>query len=291
MDNATKEYVRKLLDEMNLIDDFLFNEIMADERKGEEVCRMILSRVLKREISKITFSPQKEFPGIAESTHGIRLDAFIKEQTGSGEYDFSVYDIEPDQRKDKKLMLPKRSRYYTDLMDVHLLETGADYDKLPELVTIFILTYDPFGDGAMYYEAGSVIKTHPNIPYDDGIRRIFLYTDGKLPEAAGEDEKKLKDLLMYIKNSTETNVTDDMTRRLDEIVKETKANKYVGVRFMKNWELLREARKEGMEEGKEEERVNTERERQRAEAAEKRADAAESRVKELEEKLAGLVNA
>ena len=33
---------------------------------------------------------------------------------------------------------------------------------------------------------------------------------------------------MYIQNSTETNVTDDMTRRLDEIVKETKANKYVG---------------------------------------------------------------
>ena len=240
MDNATKEYARKLLDEMNLIDDFLFNEIMADERKGEEVCRMILSRVLKREITKITFVPQKEFPGIAESAHGIRLDAFIKEQTGSNEYDFSVYDIEPDQRKDKKLMMPKRSRYYTDLMDVHLLETGADYDKLPE--------------------------------------------------AAGDDEKKLKDLLTYIQNSTETNVTDDMTRRLDEIVKETKADKYVGVRFMKSWELLREAKKEGMEEGKEEERVNTERERQRADAEKARADAAEARVKELEEKLAGLVN-
>ena len=58
---------------------------------------MILSRVLKREISKITFSPQKEFPGIAESAHGIRLDAFIKEQTGGSE---------PKQRKNA-LMQPK----------------------------------------------------------------------------------------------------------------------------------------------------------------------------------------
>ena len=91
------------------------------------------------------------------------------------------------------------------------------------------------------------------------------------------------------------NATKEYVRKLlDEIVKETKADKYVGVRFMKSWELLREAKKEGREEGKkegkEEERVNTERERQRADAAEKRADAAEARVKELEEKLAGLVN-
>ena len=33
-------------EELNVIDDILFNEIMADEEKGEEVCRII--RVKKK---------------------------------------------------------------------------------------------------------------------------------------------------------------------------------------------------------------------------------------------------
>ena len=44
----------------------------------------------------------------------------------------------------------------------------------------------------MYYEAGSIIKTHPDLPYDDGVRRIFLYVDGDLPGDAGDDDRKLK---------------------------------------------------------------------------------------------------
>ena len=43
----------------------------------------------------------------------------------------------------------------------------------------------------MYYEAETVITTHPDIAYNDGIRRIFLYADGKLPKGADEAEAEL----------------------------------------------------------------------------------------------------
>ena len=171
----------KTLEEMDVIDDFLFVEIMTDDEYGKEVCRMILSLVLKREIGEINYTAQKVVPGISESSHGIRMDAYITEhlsEEGTDRPDVRVYDIEPDTQSKKKKMLPKRSRYYGDLIDSQLLETGVEYDKLPELVTIFILSFDPFGKNAMYYEAGSVIKTHPDIPYDDGIRRIYLYVKG-----------------------------------------------------------------------------------------------------------------
>ena len=49
----------KPLEEMDVIDDFLFTEIMSDEEDGAEVCRMILSLVLKREIGKISFTAQR----------------------------------------------------------------------------------------------------------------------------------------------------------------------------------------------------------------------------------------
>ncbi|MBQ6968237.1 MAG: Rpn family recombination-promoting nuclease/putative transposase, partial [Lachnospiraceae bacterium] len=227
---------KKTLEEMDVIDDFLFTEIITDEENGKEVCRMILSLVLKREIGEINYTAQKVVPGISESSHGIRMDAYITEQLsekGKGKPDVMVYDMEPDTQSKKKKMLPKRSRYYGDLIDAQLLETGVEYDKLPELVTIFILSFDPFGKNAMYYEAGSIITTHPDIPYDDGIRRIYLYVNGDLPKDAGEDDRKLKNLLRYIGKSIKANVTDENTEKLDDIVHKTKAKKGIGVRFMK----------------------------------------------------------
>ena len=225
--NRTKG-MPKPLEELNVIDDFLFNEIMSDEKDGEEVCRMIIGTVLDRKVGKLSFTPQRSIPGVSEKNHGIRLDAFVKETHDENDEegtDISVYDVEPDKRSSRKALLPKRSRYYAAMIDVKLLETKVDYEQLPELVTIFILSFDPFGADAMYYEVGSVIKTHPEIPYNDGVRRIYLYAGGKLPEEAGEGLRKLKKLLTYINESTESNVTDETTKRLDEIVKRTKAKK------------------------------------------------------------------
>ena len=200
---------------------------------------MILSLVLKREIGEISFTPQKTVTGISEDSHGIRMDAYITEQLsedGENRPFIKVYDIEPDNQSGKKKWLPRRSRYYGDLIDVHLLNSGVDYDRLPELITIFILSYDPFGMNDMCYEVGSVIKGRPDTPYDDGIRRIYLYVDGNLPDNAGEDEKKLKNLLRYIGKSTAENVTDYITGRLDDMVRQTKLKKGVGIRYMKSWE-------------------------------------------------------
>ncbi|MCR5590992.1 MAG: PD-(D/E)XK nuclease family transposase [Lachnospiraceae bacterium] len=276
--NEERKYEMKPLEEMNVIDNFLFTQIMSDEEIGAAVCSLILSRVLKREVSRISFRPQKTIQGVSEKTHGIRLDAYVTEKTGESEYDIKVYDVEPDKRSEHKAGLPKRSRYYGDLIDVQLLSTGSDYEKLPELVTIFILSYDPFGENAMYYEAATTVKTHPHLEYDDGVRRIFLYVDGELPEEAGEDDSKLRNLLNYISNSTRENAIDDDTRMLDSIVRRVKARKEVGVEYMKSWEIEREIR----EDARKEERENTERERARADREKARADAAEARIKELE---------
>ena len=248
---------------------------------------MILERVLKCSIGNIQYTAQKMIPGISETGQGIRLDAYITEDVcdSEGRPDINVYDLEPDKRSYKKKSLPKRCRYYSDLIDVQIVNSGIKYEKLPRIVIIFILSYDPFDQGDMYYEAGTMLKTHPDIPYDDGIRRIYLYTEGKLKKDADDNDKKLKNLLQYIRRSTEENVTDETTRRLDELVKATKHKKDIGVKYMKSWELESELREEGREEGREEERANTEAERRRADAAESRADAAEAQVDEMKAEL------
>ena len=275
-----RHYVRKPLEDMNVIDDFLFTEMVTDEVRGPEVCRIILSRVLKREVGEISYEVQKAVPGVSESSHGIRLDAYIREKrcpSKDNRSDISVYDIEPDNKSSKKIWLPRRSRYYGSLIDSKLLKAGIDYDKLPDLITIFILSYDPFDMGNMYYEAGTTLKTHPEIPYNDGMRRIYLYVNGKLPEDATEDDRKLQNLLKYIGSSISDNVVDEKIEKLDSIVRETKADKNVGVRYVKSWEWEREIREEVTEEVteavtkavKKEDSVIIEAERERADKAEK----------------------
>ena len=191
-----------------------------------------------------------------------------------------------EKNNSKKSALSRRSRYYGDLIDVQLLNSGVDYEKLPELVTIFILPFDPFGENAMYYEAGTIVKTHPHVPYDDGIRRIYLYVNGDLPDNAADDDRQLQVLLKYINESTTENATDELTKRLDGIVKSTKAKKDIGIRYMKSWERERELKEEGREEMREEMQEKLDSAEERAINAEKRAINAERRAEAAEKRLA-----
>lgn len=289
--NEKNKNVMKPLEEMNVIDDFLFAEIMADEENGLEVCRMILSCVLKRKVENIHFTAQKAVPGVSEQSHGIRLDAYVTEDIGNNKdsgSNIKVYDVEPEKNNSKKSALSRRSRYYGDLIDVQLLNSGVDYEKLPELVTIFILPFDPFGENAMYYEAGTIVKTHPHVPYDDGIRRIYLYVNGDLPDNAADDDRQLQVLLKYINDSTTENATDELTKRLDGIVKSTKAKKDIGIRYMKSWERERELKEEGREEMREEMQEKLESAEEARKAAEERAINAEKRAEAAERRLAEL---
>ena len=157
-----------------------------------------------------------------------------------------------EPREVDKKSLPGRSRYYSAMLDSRILESGKDYDTIPKLMTIFVLSYDPFDMGCMIYEARTSIAGKPEIPYDDGIRRLYFYTDGELEEGLGAYGLALKNLLKYIRNSRDVNVVDDTTKRIDSIVRDTKERKEVSLEYMKRWELDRIIREEGREEGREE---------------------------------------
>ena len=121
------------LEEMNVIDDFLFNEMVFDDTTGKEVCRIILERVLKRSVGEIKYTAQKAIPGISQTGQGIRLDAYISEEIdGSKDRpDVNIFDLEPDKRANKKHSLTKRCRYYSDMIDVQIVNSGVKYEPKP----------------------------------------------------------------------------------------------------------------------------------------------------------------
>lgn len=47
------------LEELNLIDNFLFQEMLAQKEEGEEFARILLSTILDKNIRKVRIIPQK----------------------------------------------------------------------------------------------------------------------------------------------------------------------------------------------------------------------------------------
>lgn len=95
------------LEDMNLIDNFLFQEVARNKEYGGEFCRIILETILGREIKEveIDIEVEKSIPGATLESHGIRLDALVKERdphrmevsTGSGAATY--FDLEPNNYK------------------------------------------------------------------------------------------------------------------------------------------------------------------------------------------------
>lgn len=91
--------------------------------------------------------------------------------------------------------------------------------------------------------------TENSVSYDDGLKKIYLYTKG----TAGNPGKALRDMLKYIENSTDDNVTDENIAKIHGFVDKVKRDKEVGINYM-SWEREQMIHKEGLEEGLE--RVN-----------------------------------
>ena len=124
-----------------------------------------------------------------------------------------------------------------------LLETGTDYDKLPDMWTIWILPYDPFGLNYMLYSVKNRVEESDEIEYNDGVRKLFLYTKGEKGGA-----KALHDLLSYLQNSREENAVDEELLKLHSKVERLKSSKEVGVKYMHMAEVIKYQVEEEVEE-------------------------------------------
>ena len=66
----------------------------------------------------------------------------------------------------------------------------------------------------MVYTIQNHCTEDASIPYDDGAKKIFLYTRG----TEGSPSQELKDMLKYIEKSTNDNVTNQDIASIQELV-------------------------------------------------------------------------
>lgn len=239
---------KRTLKELNLLDNFLFHEVISYGNQGTFIIEKLLSAILGRKISNIRVIPQKTIYGCDTAYHGICLDAYIEgEEQESGEAKQEVYDLEPNLHYEKR-GLPYRTRFYHALIDSKLLETGANYESMKNVYIIMILPYDPFGKNRMVYTIQNRCVEDEEIVYKDGVTIIYLFTKGM----KGNPSKELSDMLKYFEDSREENAVNQDIREIHEIVKRVKSDREVSVNYMKSWEYEAWIREEAAREGKEE---------------------------------------
>lgn len=243
---------KRSLEELNVLDDFLFQEMITRGEEGENFCRILLSTILGENIRNVKVIPQKNILGISPDRHGIRMDAYIEvgtemEENGTEAADAEIlpdiYGIEPNKYLTNSEA--KRTRYYHSLIDAKILKSGVNYEKLRNVVIIMIFPYDPFGKDRMIYTFTSMCKEDNTIKYDDGIKTIYLYTKGK----KGNPSAELRDMLKYIEDSTKENADNENLRQIHRLVDEVRHDKEVDINYMKSWEWEALFREKGLQEG------------------------------------------
>ncbi len=83
------------LQELNLLDDFLFGKLVTYPGMGEQFCRQLISVILGVELKRVKIVPQKVYYGADVDMHGARLDVYIEEE--EKELSGTLFDFEPDK--------------------------------------------------------------------------------------------------------------------------------------------------------------------------------------------------
>ena len=231
----------KTLQELTLLDKFLFDEAMEDSETYEALLRIILG---DEELNLLTQSQtEKEFR-TAPWLRSIRVDVFAMDENST------IYNTE--MQKEKRDDLIKRSRYYQALIDSSLLAPGeVDFNNIKNTTIIMITPFDLFGLGKYIYPFEYACTAFPELKLDDGAKRIFINTHGKNDEDVSREFLALMKFIEYNENE---DINIESSPNLDKIkarVSLVKASEEVGVKFMQRWEEEAIIRHDAEEKGKE----------------------------------------
>lgn len=224
--------IRKTFEELQIRDDFMFSVIM----RNPKFCKPFLERVLNIKIARIEYPRTQETIDITADAKGVRLDVYVEDGNQT------VYSIE--MQASARGNLPKRARYYQGMIDLNILEKGADYRELKLSFVIFVCTFDPFGEGRHIYTFENRCAENPDLCFGNGTVKIVLNTGGTLDDVTPE----LKKLLDFIDGSEPG---DDFTRELDGAVEAARKNKKWRLDYMTLQMHYQEKYEEGMEKGME----------------------------------------
>ena len=228
---------RKTLQDLTIKDNFLFGAVM----RVEENCKGFLEMVLGFPIARVVVSKEKSIIYHPEYK-GVRLDIYAEDEN------HTHYNVEMQVRKKKSL--GKRSRYYHSQMVMEYLESGEDYETIPDTFVIFVCDFDPFGQGLYCYTFRNECQEDRKVKLKDGSCTIFLNTRGRNESEVPEGLVRFLKFVTADLEESEGDFQDELVRQFQETIRRIKTDRQMGERYMIFEEMLKEEKQEGRLEGR-----------------------------------------
>lgn len=176
-------YKESEIQELNLLNDSLFENVVKDEGACEDLIRAIMSDQTIKVKSVIT---QKTLNSINE--RGVRLDALCELEDGK------LVNIE--MQKSDNTNHFKRARYNIGRIDVENTDKGVDFKDLKDVWVIYIMADDFIKSGEAICEVNRILSTNGQLA-DNGTREIYVNCSSK----SINDAPDIKMLINYIKDT------------------------------------------------------------------------------------------
>ncbi len=178
---SKKEKVRKIVENLNIIDDTLFQKMAEDVG----FCEEMISTILSQEVAIKKLIPQNSIKNL--QGRSVILDAVCILENGE-ECNVEVQKSNDDNHE-------RRVRYNASCITANITEPGTKFEKVPDVISIFISKFDIFGEGKCIYHVERVVKETGRI-CDNGFREIYVNTKIK----DGSDVSEL--MRIFVENDT-----------------------------------------------------------------------------------------
>ena len=190
------EYLKKFC----LLDDTFMRKYFEKTECVEEILRIILNN---KDLKVIQSNTQHVIANLQGKEVQLDIYAIADENVR--------YDVEVENSK--KRAVPKRTRYYSSLIDANILKKGDDFTKLPESYVIFITKSDYFDKGLPIYHIKSYIEETKEVFEDE---RNVIYINASYKDTTTELGKLIHDMNCTKAGDMLNNVLQDRMKQLKE---------------------------------------------------------------------------
>lgn len=156
-----KEKVEEIVLSLNIIDDTLFQKMAEDIG----FCEELLSTVLKQKVNVEQVIPQNSIKNL--QGRSVILDALCILEDGK-RCNVEVQKANDDNHE-------KRVRYNTSCITENITDPGTKFERVPNVIGIFISKFDMFKGGKTIYHVDRIVRETGTVT-DNGLQEIYVNT-------------------------------------------------------------------------------------------------------------------
>lgn len=153
--------VQEIVQQLNIIDDTLFQKMAEDP----EFCEETISTILQQKVIVKKVTPQNSVKNL--QGRSVVLDALCELENGE-ECNVEVQKADDDDHQ-------KRVRYNTSCITANITEPGSKFKNVPNVIGIYISKFDMFKSGRIVYHIDRVVRETGEVQ-DNGLQEIYVNT-------------------------------------------------------------------------------------------------------------------